>query len=155
MSKFGALVANVDQPFKHEIISPVTGSVLRDKHGVVAFIEVYSIDSPSVRQIDKERRAAQGRQARAGDFELPDNLEDNFARCAAVTKSWHLVDPASLDPLDVPCTRENALELYSEPGLNWLFVQAWLTVNRTANFMKRPSNGSLATASQSGEAVAG
>jgi hypothetical protein len=153
-SKFGALKANVDATFKQEIISPLTGDVLRDKQGKASFIEVYSADSSIGRKFDTDSRAAQMRQARAGDIDPVDPLDTNIKKCAALTKSWFLVDPSTLEAIDVPCTPENALECYSDPGLNWLFVQPWLAANKTANFMQRPSKGSLSTDKPSGETAA-
>lgn len=154
MSKFASLKANVDATFRQEIISPLTGDVLRDRDGNPCFIEVYSTESAIGRKFDKEQRAASARQQRVGDFDPVDPLETNAAKCAALTKGWHLVDPVSLDPIDEPCTRENALECYSEPGMNWLFVQAWLGANKTANFMQRPSKDSSGTAKPSGATAA-
>lgn len=141
MGKFDSLKANVDQTFKQEIISPLTGDVLRDKDGKASFIEVYSVDSSIGRKFDKEQRAVQVRQARMLETDVPDPLESNIAKCAALTKDWHLVDPQTLEPLNEPCTPQSALECYSDPGLNWLFVQPWLAANKTSNFMQRPSKG--------------
>lgn len=154
MSKFGGLKANVEQTFKQEIISPLTGDVLRDAKGVASFIEVYSADGTIGRKFDKENRAAQMRQARVGDIDPVDPLDINVKKCAVLTKDWYLIDPVTLDPLDVKCTPENALECYSDPGLNWLFVQPWLAANKTANFMQRPSKGLSSTDKPSGETAA-
>lgn len=154
MSKFGSLKANVEMTFKQEIISPLTGDVLRDKAGVASFIEVYSADGPIGRKFDKENRAAQMRQARTGDIDPVDQLEVNIKKCAALTKDWYLVDPVTHDQLDVKCTHDNALECYSDPGLSWLFLQPWMAANKTANFMQRPSKGSSSTDKRSGETAA-
>ena len=154
MGKFGSLAANVDATFKQEIISPLTGDVLRDKDKKAAFIEVYSTESEIGRKFDKEQRAAQSRQIRVGELEPADQLEINVRKCAALTKSWYLVDPVSLQPISEPCTPDNALEAYSDPGLSWLYVQAWLAANKTANFMQRPSKGSSNTDKPSGETAA-
>lgn len=154
MSKFGSLAARVEQSHREHIISPITGAVLKDKDGNPSYIEVYSSDSKVGRDFDLEQRSARQRQMRIGDFEPPDDLATNQQKCAALTKGWHLVDPVTLDPIDEPCTRENAVALYSDAGTGWLFLQVWLAANRTANFMPRPSNSSAAMASQSGEAAA-
>lgn len=142
MSKFGALKANVDQTFKQEIISPLTGDILRDKDGKAAYFEVYSSDSKIGRDFDKEQRAAANRQIRVGDLDPVDQLEVNIKKCAALTKDWYLVDPVSLEPIDEPCTPANALELFSDAGMKEYFMQAWLATNKTANFMQRPSKSS-------------
>lgn len=155
MSKFGALKANVEATFKQEIISPLTGDVLRDKDGKAAFIEVYAGDSRIGREFDKEQRAAASRQVRAGDLEPTDPLETNIRKCAALTRSWYLVDPVSLEQIDVPCTRATALECYEDSGLGWLFLQAWMAANKTANFMQRPSKASSDTGRPSGATAAG
>ncbi len=154
MSKFGSLKANVETTFKQEIISPLTGDVLRDKNGNAAFVEVYSSESKIGREHDKAQRRAQAKLQRAGNYEPPDQLEANITKCAALTKTWLLVDPSTGDALDVPCNMENALECFSDPGLEWLYLQAWLAANRTANFMQRPSKDLSSTDKPSGETAA-
>lgn len=141
-NKFAALAANVSDAFKVEIIDPITDLPIKDKDGKTAFIEVYSADSDAGRVFDKEQRAAMRRKAmrsRNGVVEPGDQLEENVAKCAALTKSWYLLDPTTKQPIEVPCTAENAAELYGAPGMSWLFVQAWVAANDTANFMKRSS----------------
>jgi hypothetical protein len=139
-SKFGALAADVAHTFKVELIDAVTDKPIKDKHGKIAYIEVLSTDSPEGLKFDKEQRAVFRRKAlrsRNGRVEGEDQLEENINKCAVLTKSWHLVDPNTLEPMDVPCTAENAVELYSAPGMNWLFIQPWTAAMDPANFIKR------------------
>lgn len=139
-SKFGSLAANVSDAFKVEIIDPISDAALKDKDGKVAFIEVLSTDSDAGRAFDKEQRAVLRRKAmksRNGLVEGADQLEENIAKASVLVKSWHLVDPVTKEALDVPCTKENASELFSAPGMNWLFVQVWVAANDSANFMQR------------------
>lgn len=141
-SKFAALAANVSQSFKVEIIDQITDLPIIDKDGKKAFIEVLSTDSEAGRAFDRDQRAAYRRKAmksRNGIAEPPDQLEENVAKCAALTKSWHLVDPTTREVIDFPCGVDAAKELYGEPGMNWLFVQVWVAANDAANFMKRSS----------------
>ncbi|WP_296741442.1 hypothetical protein [Mesorhizobium sp.] len=157
-SKFAALAANVSQTFKVEIIDQVTDAPIVDTAGKKAFIEVLSTDSREGLAFDKDKRATVRRKAmksRNGIADPGDQLEENIQKCAALTKSWHLVDPVTREVIDVPCTPENAVELYSEPGMNWLFIQVWVEASKAANFMTRssttssdsPSTGSAATVS--------
>lgn len=157
-SKFAALAANVSQAFKVELIDPVSDAVIKDKGGKVSFIEVYSIDSEAGRKFDKDQRAIVARKSmrsRNGIVEPTDQLELNVAKCAALTKSWHLVDPANGEVIDVPCNAENAAELYSAAGTSWLFVQAWVGANETANFIKRSSTTSTSSPSMTSERADG
>ncbi len=117
MGKFSKLAAKVDQAFVQEILSPFTGEVLKDKNGKAAFVEVYSADSQIGRQYDRDQRLAFNTKAKTGDIEIQDQFDANIAKCAALTKSWHLVDPTTLDPIDEPCTitAEESAEVESLP----------------------------------------
>jgi len=142
MSKFGSLAADVSAPFRVEIIDPVTDKPITDKDGNPAWIAVWSTDSPRAREFNKARRKdlqLRVMRSRTGRVEADDALESNIATCAALTDSWYLVDPATCEKIDVECTAENAAELYSEPGLFWLFVQPFSAAGDMANFMQRGS----------------
>jgi len=149
-SKFAALAADVSQSFKVEIIDQITDLPIVDKDGNKAFIEVLSTDSDAGRAFDKDQRSAYRRKAmksRNGIAEPNDPFEENVAKCAALTKTWHLVDPFTREVIDVPCTVDNAKELYGEAGMNWLFVQVWVAANDAANFMNRSSRTSSSSPS--------
>lgn len=150
MTKFASLVANVADTFRVEIIDELTDEVLTDKDGNPAYIDVLSTDSEAGREFDRELRAKQRRSAmksRNGIPEDSDPLEENQRKLAKLTKGWHLVDPVTREVLDVPCTPANALELYSEKGAHWLYVQAWVGASKAANFMKRTTSSSGPNAS--------
>jgi hypothetical protein len=138
MGKFGSLAAPPADIFRVEIIHAKTDMLLRDKDGNVAWIEVESSDSEAGRAFDKEERAVSFRRARRsrnGIDDSVDQLEQNIAKTAALTRNWYLVDPETREKLDVPCTAENAKELYSAVGMNWLFVQPFTASHNAANFM--------------------
>jgi hypothetical protein len=150
MSKFGSLAARVSETFHVELIDPVTQEAIRDQAGNAAFIEVLSADSEEGRAFDRERAVVFRKQAartRSAALETIDQFEENIAKCARLTRGWHLVDPATQDVLDVKFSRENARELYSEPGMNWLFMQVWVAANDAANFMRRSSTTSMSSPS--------
>jgi hypothetical protein len=138
-SKFGGLSASVADTFKMPIISPVTDQPLKDKSGKEAFLELASADSEIGRKIARERQAAMTQRALRGRAIAQDDpTEQNIALIAALTRSWYLVD---LDgkQIDVPFSLENATELYSDPGMAWLYRQAFVAANEVANFIKRSS----------------
>jgi hypothetical protein len=153
-NKFGSLVADVSKPFKVEIIDPTTESLIRDNTslnrdgtfaGVAMFINVWSTDSERARNIDKAKRdelRLRIKQSRNGIVKPDDVLEENIAKLAALTDSWHIVDRITGDVIDVPCTVENAADLYSPPGMGWLFAQPWVEANSPANFLPKPSKPS-------------
>ncbi len=156
MSKFAALAANVADTYRVEIIDEITDEVLKDKDGNPAYIDVLSTDSDAGREFDRELRAKQRRSAMKSRNGMPDDsdpLEENQRKLARLTKGWHLVDPNTREVIDVPCTPSNALELYSEKGTNWIFVQAWVGATKAANFMKRTSTTSSNGHSGSSETV--
>lgn len=149
-SKFAALAANVADTFRVELIDPITDAVLTDAQGNPAYIDVLSTDSEAGRAFDREARARAVRSARKSRSGMPDDvdqLEENQQKCARLTKGWHLVDPHTRAPIDVPCNPANAAELYSEPGMNWLFVQVFAGAANPGNFMKRGSPNSSSSPS--------
>jgi hypothetical protein len=141
-SPFAALGARVHDGFKVKLIDPVTGLPIVSKDGQEAFIEVLSTDSEQARAFDRERQRAASRLISTGQ---QDTLIDEdgtivaIKRTAVLTKSWHLVDPASGEPIDYPCTRENAEALYMAPETRWIYRLAVVGSANTANFMKRSS----------------
>lgn len=140
MSRFAALAASVSETYKCEYIDPVSDAVVKDKDGKVAFIEILSVDSPEGRIFDKDQRAVLRRKAmrsRNGLVEGNDQLEENIAKASVLVKSWHLVDPATREVIAVDCTPDAVTELFSSPGMNWLFAQVWVAANDTANFINR------------------
>lgn len=151
-NKFGNLAADVSKPFVVELINPATEDVIRDKTGKAAFIAVWAADSERGRTYDKAKRKdlmLRIKKSRTGKVDPDDALEENIAKCAALTESWHLVDIVTGEVISVPCTPENAADLYSPPGMGWLFVQPWVGANDAANFLPKPSKISAATPSPS------
>jgi hypothetical protein len=157
-SKFGGLAANVSETFRVELIDAVTDDVIRDKAGKAAYIDVLSFDSAEGRSFDKDNRARLRRSAmksRTGMPEDSDQLEENIRKCAHVTKSWHLVDPLTRELIEVECTVDNAIELYGELGMNWLYVQVYAAAANAGNFIKRKSPTSSTSPSANSEGPAG
>lgn len=149
-NKFAALAADVSQLFKVELIDPITDKPIEDKEGRKAFVEVLSLESPEGLAFDKEQRSVYRRKqmkSRNGQAEPSDSLEENQRKLAALTRGWHLVDPATREVMDVPCSVENAFELYSSPGLNWIYTPVFVEAANAANFMKRASVNSSTTPS--------
>jgi len=152
MSKFGSLAADVSRPFRVELINPTTDEIIRDHTGEAAYIDVWSIDSERGRAFERQQRKdlrLRVMQSRNGRIEPNDQLEENMSKCAALTEAWHLVDPATREVLDEPCTPENAADLYAEPGAGWIFTQAWVGAISIANFMQKRSTNSSAMHSSS------
>jgi hypothetical protein len=154
MSKFAKLTKNFDQPFKVEIPDPfgdpLVKPVLRDANKNPCYVEIYALDSTKGREFDKLHRGDIAQKVRAGQPVNADSVEFITAKCAALTKSWHIVDPETHEVIDEPCTEENARELYSLPGLSWLFDPVQKGAADPANFMKQPSRPLSGTASTSG-----
>jgi hypothetical protein len=139
MSKFGSLTPS-DKPFR--VFIKLDGKQIIDRNGKAFFIDVYSEDSAVGRRFDKEQRDTALDNARNG-IDQPSQLDINLAKCAALTAGWHLVDPETLEPIDEPCTLENAKELYSLPLTTWIWLQPWAAANNHINFIKRNARGSL------------
>jgi hypothetical protein len=150
MSKFGSLAPS-DKPYRVNI--KLDGKQIIDKDGKPFFIDVYSEDSAVGRRFDKEQREQALANARNG-IDQPTQLEINIAKCAALTAGWHLVDPDTLDPIDVPFTIENAKDLYSRPMTTWIWGQPWVAANNHANFIKNSAKSSTLTQSGTSETAA-
>lgn len=140
MSKFAALAADVAATFRVELIDPISEDVLRDRDGNAAYIDVLSTDSEEGRAFNAETRQRVFRSARKSRTGTPDDIDpdgENQKLLARLTRGWHLVDPATRETIDVPCTAANALELYSEAGMGWLFTQVLAGAANAGNFMRR------------------
>ena len=158
MNKFGSLAVDVSAPFRVELIDPATDDVIRDRDGRAAYISVWSADSEQARQYGRQKRKDLNlriKQSRNGKVEPDDALESNIALCAALTADWYLVDRLSREQLDVPCTPENAVDLYSPPGMGWLFTQVFVEANNAANFLPKPPKPSPDTRKPSTEPTSG
>jgi hypothetical protein len=154
-SKFAALAANVSDAFNMPIISPLTEGVLKDGDGKEAYISLLSADSEAGRKIDRAQSTQAVRKLRSGRNlqEDEDLTEGQIEKVIACTTGWYLVD---LDgaPIDLPFSKENAKELWNDPGLAWLRRQAWVFINTAGNFIKRSSKNSSASPSTSSETPA-
>jgi hypothetical protein len=149
MGKFGSLVPS-DKPFRVNI--KLDGKQVVDKDGKPFFIDVYAEDSIAGRRFDKEWRDNVLALSKDGK-DQPTALDHNIAKCAALTAAWHLVDPDTLEPINEPCTRENAQELYSLPMTAWIWVQPWAAANNHVNFIKRSAKVSMPMQSGASETV--
>lgn len=150
MGKFGSLVAS-DKP--HRVHIKLDGKQIVDKNDRPFFIDVHAEDSVVGRRFDKEWRERIISLQRDGK-DAPTQEEHNIAKCAALTAAWHLVDPDTLEPINVPCNADEARELYSLPMTAWLWVQPWLAANSAVNFIKRSAGNSSSTQSGTSETAA-
>jgi len=158
MGKFSALATNTSDAFKMPIIDPLTDAVLTDKDGKQAFLSLLSADSDAGREIDRKQNLQQIRKLRSGR-NLQDDGDDltdgQIEKLVALTVGWYLVDPASGEALDVPFSKENAVEFYNDPGMAYLRKQAWVFVNTAGNFIKRSSKASVSSPSTNSAGAAG
>lgn len=152
-SKFEALAAEVDVPFKVILIDALTSEPIEDKQGQKSYIEVLSVDSTEGQLFDKEGRRVTNTRLMAGRKEAvanEDGVETNKRKTARLTKSWHLVDPATGEVIDVPCNQVNALELYMSNRTHHIWQQVWMGAIEPGNFIKRSPKISADTANTSG-----
>ena len=146
-SKFAALAADVTTPYRVELRDPRTDLVLRDHDGNTAYIDVLSTDSERARDFEKGKRKDLRQRimrSRTGTIDASDQIEDNISLLALLTIGWHLVDLRG-EVIDLPCTPENAAELYGEPGLAYVFNAVWFAANSVANFLPAGSPTSSVT----------
>jgi hypothetical protein len=138
MSKFAALALEVDAPARMVIKHPISGLPIRDADGNEAWIDLYSSDSEAARKA--QRTITNGRLAMRNRNAIDaKRLEtEGTEMLADLTAGWNLL---SLDgqKIDVPFSRANAIELYSERSLAWVREQADAFVGDRANFGKASS----------------
>lgn len=138
MSKFSAL-SGTGKPYR--VFVKLAGEPLVDKDGNQAYVDIHSEDSSIGRQFDQELRDRLLKLSSEGK-PFPTQLEQNRAKAAALTAEWYLVNPDTLEQITEPCSRENALELYSLPDTDWIWGPAWSAANNRANFIKRSAKSS-------------
>jgi hypothetical protein len=139
MTKFAGLGVAVDQPTRMTILHPVTGQpIRRSDTGEPAWIDVLSADSKAARDHEREmqnrRLRSRARRITAEELEA-----EGIELLVSLTKAWSL---ATLDgdPLDVPCTPENARELYASPELAFIRRQVNEAAADAGNFPARTTS---------------
>jgi hypothetical protein len=134
MSKFAALAVKADAPSRMTVLHPATGEPLTDADGNPAWIDVHSTDSPVAQ---RHQRAAQNRrlQSRARKITAEELEAEGVDLLAVLTADWRLL---ALDgtPLDIPCNRANAAELYAEPAAAWIREQVNVFAADRGNFLR-------------------
>ncbi len=124
-----------------ELLHPGTRKPLRDDEQKPYFVEIYSFDASSVRDLEKrfqnKRNEAIRKQKDAG-LDV-DTLEtETVAKLSAATIRWYLppVDGETLE-----CTHANKKRVYGDPGFVWIAEQLIdAGKDRARFFEKAPSN---------------
>lgn len=137
-SKFAGLGIAVDKPARMTILHPITRQPIKDGDGKEAYVDLYSSDSEAARK--HQRAVTKGRLAlRDRGKVTAEQIEaENNGLYAALTAGWYLVSLAGM-PIDVPCTADNATELYADPEQAWLREQVDSFVVDRSNFSKASS----------------
>lgn len=133
MTKFAGLALAVDLPARMEIVSPVTGLVLRDAAGEPAWLDLLSPDSAPVKAVQRRQldRRLQTRAKLSAETLEAEAVELLVAAC----RGWRLL---TLDgaPLDVAFGEASARELFGAPELSWLRKQADEFLGNAGNFRR-------------------
>jgi hypothetical protein len=157
MSKFAAIGVNTSASRRMEIILPGEIDPMTDNTGgvddkgkrlpgKVAYIEFLPWDSEPGRAFDRLKtteavRKGFRQRSRAelrAEAENEDMAADQAQRLAALAVGWYLVAPGG-EPIGVEFSKENALDLFSDPATAWIRRQAWVYVGNEANFMTSSS----------------
>ena len=135
MSKFAGLELAVEKPARMQLVHPVTRQALKDGDGKDAFIDLFSSDSDVARDharaVARKRLAARGR----GKLTVEEIEADTVESLVVLTAAWHLVDLTG-KVIGVPCTPENARDLYAAPALAWVRDQVDEFAADRGNFSK-------------------
>lgn len=133
MSKFAGLALDTETPRRMTIRHPATGEPLRALDGREAFIDLLALSSATAqkaRSVIQQRRI----ENRVRRVTVEEAEAEAMQVLAACTKAWFLV---GLDgaPIDVPCSADTALELYTAPGLRFVAEQATRFADEAGNFL--------------------
>jgi hypothetical protein len=145
-SKFGALAVDTQAKARMPIILPGEIDPIADESGAEAYIEFLPWDSDPGRAYDRSKNVEavrKGFRQRSkaelrAEAENEDVIADQAERLSVLATGWHLVGP-DRKVIDIPFSKENALDLFSSPETAWLRRQAFVYVANEANFMKGSS----------------
>lgn len=134
MSKFSGLALDSESPRPLELLDPATGFPLvssEESGKKKAIIYLKSHDSKQAMTFDKALMIS--RRTKAASVSPEDIEADLIKKLALLTTGWDICD-LSGEPIDVPFSVDNAIELYTE--LNWVYEQASNFSQRRANYKK-------------------
>jgi hypothetical protein len=140
-SPFAGRGLAVDLPTRIPILDPGTGQVMRvviekdgEKKTYEAYVEVFSLDSRKSGAIQSE--LAKKRSERRGVSTQEESDAEQADILACLTTGWCIVTFDG-DVLEVPCTLENARDLYILPEWCFLRDQVRAGAANRANFIRR------------------
>lgn len=138
MSKFEGLALAVEVVGRMVLKHPITGLPIRDAAGNEAWVDLHSADSEPARKAQRAITNARLSMRNRNALDAKRLETEGTELLADLTAGWSLL---SLDgePIDVPFSRANAVELYSEPSLAWIREQADAFVGARENFSKASS----------------
>jgi hypothetical protein len=125
-------VVAVDKPFRVMLLG-ADDLPWKDKNGQQAWIEIYSSDSDVARKFRNELRTQRLRMRNPNQLTGEDR-----ELLAALTSAWYLPEPNG-DPLDIPCTRDNAFMLYNDNRRTFIYYQVDMAASDRKNFVAASS----------------
>lgn len=139
--KLSSLRLSVEKPGRVYLRHPGTGEFLATKDGVKAYVDVMSRDSPDYERRVRDIVETRARRVADGLKPNPDqDAIDGAVTAALMTKGWFHVS-ASGEIVDLPCSYDAALEIYSDPGFTWLVLQVLAGSGDRSLFMPGRSEG--------------
>lgn len=138
MSKFGGLALEVDAAARMVINHPSTGMPIKDAEGNEAYIELHSSDSEIARKSQRDITTGRLRMRNRDAIDAARLEREGTELLADLTAGWNLLSPDG-DKIDVPFSRANAIELYSDRHMAWIREQVDAFVANRANFSKASS----------------
>lgn len=141
MAKLEDLELEVDKPSRMTLLDPVTNLPMKDKAGKEAYVDVYSSDSDIARKIKREIKTSRLRMRNANALNGQKLEDEEVQLLAALTAGWYLVSRVG-EPIELDCTRDNALKLYANHKMAWLYDQIDAHAAARGNFSKAASNSS-------------
>lgn len=138
------LGVDTEQAHRMPLILPNEIAPITDTNGNESYISFMAWDSEPGQKFDRENQVNQVRKGfrQKTKKELMEEAENEdlasgqAKRLAVLATGWHLVNPKTKQPLDIPFSPENALAIFSNPATAWIRRASYVWVANEANFMK-------------------
>lgn len=123
---------NTDTFSRMPILHPVTKKPVLSADKAPAYIELSPFESPAGRAID---RLIQDENFKRGRPATRDENDSAFVdKLTAITKGWHLVNLATGESMDAPCTSDMVRAVYTHDDFLWLKAQVVVYAADLGNF---------------------
>lgn len=137
MIDFSQISISVEKPARVLLVHPGTRAPLICADGEQAYIDVVSEDSDRAQAAQRETYDRRVKVGKPSTSPAEDLEQTEISSIVASTTGWKLNFSLRKggEPIDIPFTEENARQVYSSPGMAWIFAQVNAFRKDRANFV--------------------